>query len=212
LIDRGADVRAKAKTGFTALIVATSHFGTSESVKLLLAHGAEARPGKGVLFGASPLFLATMAGDQDNISQLLAAQGDPNRKMSLMGLAPLSPLNAAIAFGDPAVVRALVAGGADIHEKDADGMTPLHWAVIGHHLDVLKVVLESGAEVNAVDRFGFTPLLYSATIDFGDAEAASALLKAGADASVKNKEGKTALQQAREFPYLHTALEKAGAK
>ena len=68
LINRGADVRVKAKTGSTALMVATTYFGTAESVKLLLAHGAEARPGTGVMFNASPLFLAALAGDRDNIA------------------------------------------------------------------------------------------------------------------------------------------------
>lgn len=45
LIDCSAKVRAKAKTGFTALMVATTYLGTSKSTKLRLAHGAEARPG-----------------------------------------------------------------------------------------------------------------------------------------------------------------------
>ena len=66
--------------------------------------------------------------------------------------------------------------------------------------------------MNAVDRFGYTPLLYAATIDFGDAETVSTLLEAGADANVKDKEGKTALAQAREYPYIRAALEKVGAK
>ncbi len=140
LIDRGADVRAKAKSGYTALMVATTYLGTSESVKLLLA------------------------------------------------------------------------GGADVREKDADSMTPLHWAVVAHHADVVKVLLAGGADVNAVDRFGYTPLLYAATIDFGDAETATALLQAGADPNLKDKTGKTALAQARDFPYLRAALESAGGK
>lgn len=91
-------------------------------------------------------------------------------------------------------------------------MTPLHWAVVAHHTDVVNVLLAGGADVNAVDRFGYSPLLYAATIDFGDAETAATLLQAGADPKVKDKQGKTPLSQASEFPYLHTALEKAGAK
>jgi ankyrin repeat protein len=212
LIDRGADVRAKAKSGYTALMVATTYLGTSESVKLLLAHGAGARPGKGVMFDASPLILAAMAGDRDNISLLLAKGADPNRKMSLVGMFPTSPLIAAVGFGDPAVVKALLAGGANVREKDADRMTPLHWAVVAHRTDVVKVLLAGGADVNAVDRFGYTPLLYAATIDFGDAETATTLLRAGADPNVKDKQGQTPLSQASEFPYLLAAIEKAGAK
>ncbi len=212
LIDRGANVRAQTKSGFTALMVATTYFGTSESVKLLLEHGAEANPGKGVLNDASPLFLAAMAGDRENIALLLGKGADPNRRMDIIGMFPTSPLIEAVGFGDPEVVKALLAGGADGHEKDVDSMTPLHWAVVGHRADVAKVLLVAGADVNAVDRFGYTPLLYAATIDFGDAETATALLQAGADPSVKDKHGNTALSQARELPYLRAALEKGRAK
>jgi ankyrin repeat protein len=212
LIERGANVRAKAKTGFTALMVATTYLGTSESVKLMLEHGAEVNPGEGVMYNASPLFLAAEAGDRGNIALLLAKGADPNKRMDIIGQFPTSPLIGAVGFGDPAVVKALLAGGANVHEKDPDNMTPLHWAVVAHHAEVARVLLASGANVNAVDRFGYTPLLYAATIDFGDAETATILLQAGADPNIKAKDGKTALNQAREFPYLHAALEKAGAK
>jgi len=212
LIDRGADARAQAKTGFTAVMVATTYFGTSPSVKLLLEHGAEARPGKGVKFDASPLILAAFAGDRDNIALLLAKGADPNRRMNLLGMFPTSPLFGAVGFGDAAVVQALLKGGADVHEKDQDSMTPLHWAAIDDHADVAKALIAAGADVNAVDRFGYTPLLYAATIDFGDADTVTALLAAGADPRVKDKEGKTAWTQAREYPYISAALEKAGVK
>lgn len=56
LSDRGADVRANAKSGFTALMVASTHLGSSESMKLLLEHGAGARPGEGGIFDASRCF------------------------------------------------------------------------------------------------------------------------------------------------------------
>ncbi len=209
LIDRGADVHAKAKTGFTALMVATTYLGTSESVKLLLEHGAEARPGTEVMFDASPLFLAALAGDRDNMALLLAKRADPNRRMNLLGQFPTSPLFGAVGFGDPAVVQALLQGGADVHEKDKDSMTALHWAVVAHHADAVKTLIAGGADVNAVDRFGYTPLLYAASIDFGDAETVDVLLRAGADPNVKGKDGKTALAQARDYPYIRAALDAA---
>lgn len=212
LIDRGADVRAKAQSGYTALMVATTYFGSSPSVKLLLEHGAEARPGKGVIFEASPLFLAAMAGDRENVALLAAKGADPHRRMEILGMFPTSPLIEAALFGDPAIVQALLQVGADVREKDPDGMTALHWAVVAHRPEVVKALLAAGADVNAVDRFGYTPLLYAATIDFGDSETATVLLRAGADPNFKDKEGKTPLAQSRDFPYIHAALEKAGAK
>ena len=212
LIERGADVRAKAKSGFTALMVATTYFGTSPSVKLLLEHGAEARPGAGVTFDASPLFLAALAGDRDNIALLLAKGADPNRRMDLIGMFPSSPLFTAVTFGETPTIQALLQGGADMHERDNDGMTALHWAVVAHHPEAVKALLAAGADVNAVDHFGYTPLLYAATIDFGDSQTVTMLLKAGADPNMKDKKGGTALAHARDYPYISAALEQAGAK
>jgi ankyrin repeat protein len=212
LIDHGAGVRAKARSGFTALMVATTYFGRSPSVKLLLDHGAEANPGRGVTFDGSPLFLAALAGDRDNIALLLAKGADPNRKMDLLGMFPTSPLFAAVGFGDPAVIQALLKGGANVHEKDSDSMTALHWVVVAHHPEAVEALLAGGADVNAVDRFGYTPLQYAATIDFGDSATATVLLKAGANPNIKDKEGKTALAHAQNYPYITAALEQAGAK
>jgi ankyrin repeat protein len=61
--------------------------------------------------------------------------------------------------------------------------------VVAHHTEAAQALLAGGADVNAVDRFGYTPLLYAATIDFGDAKTATALLRAGADPNVKDKAG-----------------------
>jgi ankyrin repeat protein len=212
LIDRGAEVNAKAKSGFTALLVATTYFGTAPSVKLLLEHGAEANPGKGVTLDASPLFMATLAGDHDNIALLLSKGADPNHKMDVLGMFPTSPLFQAVGFGDPGVIQALLKGGANIHERDDDGMTALHWAVLAHHPEAVKALLDGGADVNAVDHFGYTPLLYAATVDFGDSAIVTTLLKARADPSIKDKKGETALAHASQYPYIATALQKAGAK
>jgi ankyrin repeat protein len=209
IIDHGAVVGTRAKSGFTALMVATTYTGTSRSVKLLLDHGAEAKPGKGVMFDASPLEFAALAGDQDNMTLLLGGGADPNRRMDMLGMFPSSPLFASVGFGDPEIIHALLKGGANVHEKDTDGMTALHWAVLDHHPEAVKALLAGGADVNAVDRFGYTPLQYAATVDFGDAATVTALLQAGADPNVKDKQGKTAIERAQDYPYVTAALGQA---
>lgn len=212
LIERGADVRAKAKTGYTALIVAATYLGTSESVKLLLAHGAEATPEAGTMFDASPLVLAAMAGDHESVAALLAKGANPNSTMSLLGAFPTSALTAAAVFNYPVVVQALLAGGADVNKGDQDGLTPLHWAVLAHHANMVGILKEGSADLNPADRYGYTPLHYAAAIDFGDAETVTALLKAGADPNAKEKEGKTALNLAGSYPHIRSVLDHAGAK
>ena len=189
-------------------MAAATYQGTTESLKLLLAQGAEARPGTGVLYNASPLMMATMTGDIDSINLLLSKQADPNRKMNLIGMFPTSPLFAAVPFGDPAVVKALIKGGAHVDERDPDQMTALDWAVLANRAPVVKELIAAGAEVNAVDKFGYTPLLYAATVDFGNADTIKPLLEAGADPSIKSKDGKTARIQASGIPHLRAALAK----
>jgi ankyrin repeat protein len=209
LLDRGVDARAKARNGYTALMTAATYPGTSESMKLLLAKGAEAHPGTGVLYNASPLFLAAMAGDHENARLLLAKGADVNRKMLMLGFFQNSPLFVAVSMGDAEMVKILLSAKADIREKDQDGLTALHWAVLADHPDVVKTLAAHGADLNPVDRFGYTPLLYAAHVDFGDADTAKALLAAGADTKVKTKDGKTAAMLAQEYPQVRAAL---GAK
>jgi ankyrin repeat protein len=212
LVGRGAIVSTKAKSGFTALMVATTYTGTSRSAKYLLDHGAEANPGKGVQFDATPLYMAALAGDTDNLDLLLAHGADPNHKMMVLGMFPSAPLFTAVGFGDSAVVATLLKGKANVHEKDDNEMTPLHWAALAHRVDAVKTLLAAGADVNAVDKFGYTPLQYAATLDFGDAAIVTELLKAGANPNIKDKEGKTAQERGKRLPYVTAALEQAGAK
>ncbi|MBI1792182.1 MAG: ankyrin repeat domain-containing protein [Acidobacteria bacterium] len=214
LVERGADVKAKAKSRYTALMCASLYRGTSDILKVLLVKGAEAAPGPGVMFSASPLFLAALAGDPENITLLRSKGADPNRKMILFGFFPSSALLTAVTFGDPEVVKALVAAGADVREKDPDGMSALHWAALSDHVGVTRVLVEAGGLLNATDKHGYTPLMYAATVDFGSAEMVSALLNAGADPQVRNKDGRTALAQAKHYRYAHiqTALEQSGAR
>ena len=104
------------------------------------------------------------------------------------------------------MVDTLLAAGADVREKDQDGLTALHWAVLADHPQVVKTLIAHKAELNPVDRFGYTPLLYAAHVDFGDADIARLLLAAGADARVKTKEGKTAAMLAQDYPQLRAVL------
>jgi ankyrin repeat protein len=63
LLDRGTDVNARSKSGYTALMVTSLYRGSGEGIDLLLAKGANAAPGSGVMFNASLLLQATYAGN-----------------------------------------------------------------------------------------------------------------------------------------------------
>ena len=211
LIARGADVKAKSKTGLTALMVTSAYRGSAESVKLLLSKGAEAAPGPGVQYNASPLFLAVLARDAENITILHRAGADPNRKMVMFGLFPQSPLFASLGFGDRALVQALVDAGANLQEKDDDAMNALHWAALSGHPEAARLLMKAGLPLNTPDKFGYTPLMYAASVDFGSPEMVTALLEGGADPNVKTKDGSTALADATRYgiPHFQAALSAA---
>ena len=72
---------------------------------------------------------------------------------------------------------------------------------------MIPELARAGVDINAIDEAGFTPLMYAATIDFGDTTTLQALLAAGADRTIRNASGRTALQQARRLG--HQTLAKA---
>ena len=52
----------------------------------------------------------------------------------------------------------LLDAGADINERDANGITPLITAITNNHPDVARFLIERGADIKAVDWYGRTPL------------------------------------------------------
>ena len=57
-----------------------------------------------------------------------------------------------------ALVRTLLARGADLYARDANGNTPLHLTAWSKSETVMDVLLNGGADVNAKNYSGCTPL------------------------------------------------------
>ena len=56
----------------------------------------------------------------------------------------------------------MIAAGADVNAKDADGFAPLHGAACKGRIASVKALIAAGADVNAKDTNGFTPLHWAA--------------------------------------------------
>ena len=94
-------------------------------------------------------------------------------------------------------VRNLLSDGADVNARNEQEWTSLMVAASEGYTHIVDVLLNQGADVNAQSSTGETPLMLSAR--WGHLSIVPMLLiDAGADPSLKNKDGKTALTIAKE--------------
>ena len=105
-----------------------------------------------------------------------------------------APLADAAEHRNSALVRELLAKGADVNAAQADGMTALHWAVNNDDAEMAGQLVRSRANVNATNRYGVPPLSTACTN--GNAALVRLLLDAGANANASLPGGETVLMTA----------------
>jgi uncharacterized protein len=99
-----------------------------------------------------------------------------------------SPLMIAALKGQQALVKKLIARNADVNKT---GWTPLHYAATSGHLAIMELLLENHAYIDAESPNGTTPLMMAA--NYGTPAAVKLLLDAGADPSLRNQLGLSAI-------------------
>jgi hypothetical protein len=67
----------------------------------------------------------------------------------------VAPLLDAVKRGDRAAARRLIATRADVNSVEADGTTPLHWAVRNRDGELVQLLLRAGAKASAEKRAAF---------------------------------------------------------
>lgn len=161
LLDKGArvDIRDNVEPmpllftggGKSTPLAEAGRTGDLASIKMLAAAGADinARSPQKV----SALSEAVFYGRRDVTKWLLengASVHDPVTALQvpILGLAAVR--------GDAAIVRMLIAKGADVNARDKTGSTPLFWAVRSDYdsAEVAEVLIKAGADVNARDMSG----------------------------------------------------------
>jgi len=208
LLDHGADVNVTARSGRTALIIASFANPSSEVVRMLLAKGANVA----VMDQrkVTPLNAATFGNDTATVRFLLDASADINTADTFIGLTPL--INAS-GNRNLEAVKLLLAKGANVNavSKTEDlpriqtgivqfgGWTSLLMAVPFGPPELVRTLMDAGAKVNVQDYRGFSPLMLAATTDHANPEIVRLLLAHNADTKPKTREGETVSEWAIKF-------------
>ena len=81
----------------------------------------------------------------------------------------------------------------DVNERNADGSTPLQWAVYEGDADAVRQLLEAGADVGLANNYDVTAMSLAAEV--ADTQTLRMLLDAGADVESPNADGAPAMSK-----------------
>ncbi|WP_103255648.1 ankyrin repeat domain-containing protein [Tabrizicola aquatica] len=107
------------------------------------------------------------------VSQSAVAQTAP----SPAEVAAYDGLHRAAHLGDLDAIRSLIAAGADLNARDANGRTPAHVAAFASHDAALEALAVAGADMNALDDQVYDVLTIAAVAD--DPEMVTLALRLG---------------------------------
>jgi len=194
LLDHGAQPSVPGYWGETALHRAAMQ-GETAVASLLIARGAD--PNAETKTGETPLHWAVRG--HGGLRWTMPFRSDANRDKHV---------------NSAAVVQLLLGAGASVDARDDKGWTPLHWAAAYGHVQLARILVTADADVNAkvsdeqvlvnhiVARYGApgqTPLHLAAGVAAGGGSnpmLVAYLLAHGADPSIKDDQGRTALDVA----------------
>jgi len=146
--------------------------------------------------GRTALMIATHANAIDAARVLIEAGADVNAKDRLQD----SPYLYAGAEGRLDILKMTVAAGADLKAVNRYGGTALIPAAHHGHVEVVRYLLTTKTDIDHVNFLGWTALLEAVILGDGGPvyqEIVALLLQSGADVSIGDKEGVTALAHAR---------------
>ena len=135
--------------------------------------------------GLSGLYLAL----RDQSLKVAATLIDwPKTNVEIRTVQDESPLMMAALKGHLELARKLIDRGADVNKP---GWAPLHYAATNGHLAIMELLLEQHAYIDAASPNGSTPLMMAA--HYGTPAAVKLLLEDGADPTIRNQLGMTAI-------------------
>jgi ankyrin repeat protein len=162
----------------------------------------------------TPLHVAAYMKQHAAAKALLAGGANPNA----LEIDRYDIVTIAAVANDLEMLKIALDGGASARNITSryDGTALIAAAHIGH-VEVVKMLIAAKAPLNHVNNLGWTALMESVVLGNGGANHTAtlrALVEAGADVNIPDRQGATALQHARRRGYVEMAriLENAGAR
>lgn len=182
---------------------AAAYAGDAGRIAALAASGADLDARDRA--GRTPAHVAAFASNDDALRALAAAGADLN---ALESQAYDVLTIAAVADDRELVALALALGNrADLVTSPYDGTALIAAAHLGHH-EVVRLLAAGGAPLDHVNNLGWTALMEAVVLGDGgpDHEATvEALLEAGADPTIADRDGVTPIAHAKARGYRRIA-------
>ncbi|MGC7153788.1 ankyrin repeat domain-containing protein [Paenarthrobacter ureafaciens] len=150
------------------------------------------------------LILAAKANDPVRVRELIAAGGNVNAKDAIQDSAFLY----AGAEGFNEVLQLTLEAGADVRSTNRYGGTALIPASEHGHTETVRILIAAGVPVNHVNNLGWTAMQEAVLLNDGgprQQDVVRQLLEAGADPDIRDREGRTALQNAERLGFTEIA-------
>lgn len=172
-----------------------AHTGDVEEIRRLVAAGADVNGRDG--FGRTPAHVAAFASNDAAVRALAEAGAD----MNALENGVYDVVTIAAVADDPEMVSLAIELGNSprLITSVYDGTALIAAAHLGH-AEVVRRLIKAGAPLDHVNNLGWTALIEAVVLGDGGPDhiaTVKALVDAGADRSIPDREGRTPLQHAK---------------